>query len=328
MTIKSQRILFASLKKSRGVCRFAALTEEEQKEVVEKVKAKLKEKFPDAVGEDGSVQLSDEEDVTGEAPVDTTEQGNTEEVPADTQEDVTEEGNSEPSEEQSKGGIDGVLSPDDLDWGDGDSKEEPATEESSEVEDSEDEDDSADGDESADSEVEDSEEEPKDESKEAGGEITAEEDNEEEEGDSEVEEIADDIEEDVENIKGKDGIDSSNMLKLFSDMMAMVNLLVKVRVPRSRSSKPKIAAERIASSLVQGSIAESVARFMVAKRGLQMNRKDSDLIHDTGGTSKGADKDTDQRPPRDDVRKRFRTKDKPADQRDPDTDNDKDKRSD
>ena len=61
-----------------------------------------------------------------------------------------------------------------------------------------------------------------------------------------------------------------------------------------------------------------------AARGQQLNRKDKDLMSDTGGTSKGPGREPDLKPPRDDVRKPFRTKNKPADERDPDTDSDPD----
>lgn len=67
----------------------------------------------------------------------------------------------------------------------------------------------------------------------------------------------------------------------------------------------------------------------VAKRGLQKKRKDRDTMQDGGGSSKGRKtyrpKD---KPPRDDLKKRYRTKNKPADERDRDTDNDRDKRKD
>jgi len=61
-----------------------------------------------------------------------------------------------------------------------------------------------------------------------------------------------------------------------------------------------------------------------AARGQQLNRKDKDLMSDTGGSSKGPGKEPNLKPPRDDVRKPFRTKNKPSDERDPDTDTDPD----
>jgi len=65
-----------------------------------------------------------------------------------------------------------------------------------------------------------------------------------------------------------------------------------------------------------------------AKQGLQLRRKDRDTMSDTGGLSKGPGREPEQRPRRDDVRKPFRTKNKPSDQHDPDTDSDPDKKVD
>ena len=62
----------------------------------------------------------------------------------------------------------------------------------------------------------------------------------------------------------------------------------------------------------------------VAARGLQVRRKDKDLMSDTGGTSKGREREPEKKPPRDDMKKPHRTKDKTPEQRDKDTDNDKD----
>jgi len=54
------------------------------------------------------------------------------------------------------------------------------------------------------------------------------------------------------------------------------------------------------------------------------SRKDKDLMSDTGGVSKGMDKLPKLKPPRDDCKKRWRTKRKTKEERDPDTDNDPD----
>jgi hypothetical protein len=79
--------------------------------------------------------------------------------------------------------------------------------------------------------------------------------------------------------------------------------------------------KRLALELIQ------IAREITGKSGLQMNRKDKDVMTDTGGSSKRPEKEPNFKPPRDDVKKPFRSKDKPADQRDPDTDTDADLRS-
>lgn len=63
---------------------------------------------------------------------------------------------------------------------------------------------------------------------------------------------------------------------------------------------------------------------VTAARGLQLNRKDKDLMSDTGGRSKNRADVTKIRAPRDDVRNPWRTKDKPSKDRDPDVDNDPD----
>lgn len=63
----------------------------------------------------------------------------------------------------------------------------------------------------------------------------------------------------------------------------------------------------------------------VAARGLQVNRKDKDLMSDTGGTSKGRDKKTPMKPPREDLKNRYRTKDKPSEEREKDIDRNHDK---
>jgi hypothetical protein len=75
-------------------------------------------------------------------------------------------------------------------------------------------------------------------------------------------------------------------------------------------------------------IADNLVREFFAKRGLQVERKDKDLMQDTGGTSKGRDREPYQKPPRDDVKKRHRLKRKTKNEKDPDTDLDPDKRKD
>ena len=81
--------------------------------------------------------------------------------------------------------------------------------------------------------------------------------------------------------------------------------------------------DRIATEISQSLVAERVAA-----KGMQLHRKDKDFMDDTGGSSKGMRREPNLKPPRDDVRKPFRKKNKPADQHDPDTDKDPDARSD
>lgn len=102
----------------------------------------------------------------------------------------------------------------------------------------------------------------------------------------------------------KDGkVDSEEVVALFQSMMGMVDNLLRAKPGR----KPKASLED-----------------RVAARGLQTRRKDKDLMTDTGGTSKGRDREPEQKPSREDVKKNNRTKNKPAVDRDTDTDNDKD----
>jgi hypothetical protein len=62
---------------------------------------------------------------------------------------------------------------------------------------------------------------------------------------------------------------------------------------------------------------KSLAKF--AARGNQTKRKDKDLMRDTGGTSKGRDREPHLKPPRDDVKERYRDQRKRPDQKDTDT---------
>lgn len=70
-------------------------------------------------------------------------------------------------------------------------------------------------------------------------------------------------------------------------------------------------------------IAKRVAAHF-ASRGNQVRRKDKDLMSDTGGTSKGRDREPHQKPPRDDVKNRHREKRKTKDEKDMDTQSDPD----
>jgi hypothetical protein len=55
-------------------------------------------------------------------------------------------------------------------------------------------------------------------------------------------------------------------------------------------------------------MADSVARWFIAGRGNQVVRKDKDLMSDTGGISKGRDREPEMKPPRDDKKKRYKEK--------------------
>jgi hypothetical protein len=74
----------------------------------------------------------------------------------------------------------------------------------------------------------------------------------------------------------------------------------------------------------QSSLAERVVESFVAARGVQRHRKDKDLMRDTGGTSKGREREPDQKPPRDDSKERYKDKKLKPEERDKDTQKDPD----
>jgi hypothetical protein len=52
-----------------------------------------------------------------------------------------------------------------------------------------------------------------------------------------------------------------------------------------------------------------------ASKGNQSQRKDKDTMSDTGGSSKGRDREPNQKPPRDDIKNRYKEKRKTKEQR-------------
>lgn len=82
----------------------------------------------------------------------------------------------------------------------------------------------------------------------------------------------------------------------------------------------KMASSRIVRRLVIAALADRVAASVLAARGQQTQRKDKDLMSDTGGVSKNRQRDPELKPPRSDSTNRYRTKDKTPDERDPDVD--------
>lgn len=73
---------------------------------------------------------------------------------------------------------------------------------------------------------------------------------------------------------------------------------------------------------------ELIVANIVGSRGIQVQRKDKDLMDGTGGISKGRDREPHLKPGRDDLKNLYRTKDRPSQERDTDTDKDKDSGSD
>ena len=171
-----------------------------------------------------------------------------------------------------------------------------------------------------------------------------------------LEDKAEEVKDKVEDISEDPG-NKGNVVDLLDRVVDMVTLLVEVSPPESkdeagmekeacdyiRVAHALIGAEnvRLAESIGSATVADAVAEsvmservFRWAKRGLQVRRKDKDTMDDTGGTSKGRQREPLLKPPRDDVKKRYRTKRKTPGEMDkdndldPDTDRDPDKRED
>ena len=90
------------------------------------------------------------------------------------------------------------------------------------------------------------------------------------------------------------------------------------------SGKTASMVARVAFSIMASLIGDRIAFDIVAARGLQVNRKDRDVIKDTGGSSKTKRLEPEIKPPRDE-RKPFRTKNKTDEEKDSDVDRNKDK---
>lgn len=82
----------------------------------------------------------------------------------------------------------------------------------------------------------------------------------------------------------------------------------------------KMASSRIVRRIALSMLSDRVAYDFLSSRGQQTQRKDKDLMSDTGGISKNRQRDPLIKPPRSDSHNRYRTKDKTPDQRDPDVD--------
>jgi hypothetical protein len=322
----------------RGVYRrFAALSEEEKAQVVEKVKQKLKEKYPEATDTEAPAEEESSDDGIDVTPVEegTVEPSTEGDEPVnvdnlDWSDEPAEEGETEtPADSESKDSEDDAFP----EYSEGEEPTEESTEEPAEEPTEEPVEEPTE--EPAEEPVEESAEESTEESTKKSPEEPAEEPEEsaeespeessEETDDKAVSaepgtpmgEIADDIAEDVDEIREDGKVHPSRVLDLLGDMMKMVTLLVRTTPPEEA-----VDESRVACRIAEESVAERVA--LTAARGQQLNRKDKDLMSDTGGSSKGPGKEPNLKPPRDDVRKPFRTKNKPSDERDLDTDTDPD----
>lgn len=137
-----------------------------------------------------------------------------------------------------------------------------------------------------------------------------------------VDGIVDEMKSEVEQISQDGGVKPEDTMKLFEKMMEMVTTLLQAQLPKAKKDKQDKVASRIAKEF---SIANRVANAVIA---VQINRKDKDSMTDTGGDSKGLQKTPGVKPPREDLKNPFRTKNQTPDSRDPDLDNDPDKRQD
>jgi len=136
--------------------------------------------------------------------------------------------------------------------------------------------------------------------------------------------VVEDLAAEVEQIRSDGRVDPSEVLGLFDNMMQMVTFLVDTKAPAKRRRRRKSSLGVVDFEMMVGRVAASFA----ATRGLQVRRKDKDTMADTGGVSKGREREPELKPPREDGKKTHRTKDKPAGERDRDTDSDPDIRKD
>lgn len=84
--------------------------------------------------------------------------------------------------------------------------------------------------------------------------------------------------------------------------------------------KSKTAAQILARKIRIGFLTNQLADTLLARSGIQTRRKDKDLMRDTGGISKNRQREPLHKPPRYDSARRYRTKDKAKEDRDPDVD--------
>ena len=115
-----------------------------------------------------------------------------------------------------------------------------------------------------------------------------------------LEQIVETLRQEIEKIQADGKVERGEFLRMFNQMMEMVTSLIDVRPPAKKRKK------------VDGS------------RGQQVVRKDKDLMSDTGGTSKGRIREPHNKPPRDDMKNRYKPKRQTSDDLDKDTDQDVD----
>jgi hypothetical protein len=139
--------------------------------------------------------------------------------------------------------------------------------------------------------------------------------------------VVNDLAAEIKQVKSDGRVDPSEILGLLGNMMQMVTLLVHAKPPPKQRNR-KASIDEVARIEKMINRVANHGLKVTGARGMQVRRKDKDLMSDTGGISKGREREPEAKPPRDDMKKPHRTKDTPARDRDPDTHNDPDKRKD
>jgi hypothetical protein len=210
-----QKLIVAAVA-TRGVFRrFAELSEDEKKEVVEKVKTKMQENK----GEDDETTTEETKPSEGESP-----EKDTETAPEEERPDADEDADSGADEEDIFGDEDDDSDTDDEDdetEDEGDSDDEEGDDDTEEVEEIEPE-----SKEPAESETEEPVSEPEDESEKP---VEVDEDKKDE-----IESIVNDLVDEVKTIKQDGQVAPKDVMGLIQNMMEMVNLLVQAKPPVSR----------------------------------------------------------------------------------------------
>jgi hypothetical protein len=125
------------------------------------------------------------------------------------------------------------------------------------------------------------------------------EDTQDESSGSNLDEMADKLQKDMEDMRADGKVEREEFLRMFEKMMDMVESLVNAKPPPKKRK---------------------------GTRGTQVKRKDKDLMSDTGGISKGREREPTGKPPREDMRNRYKPKKRKPENLDKDTDRDPDKK--
>jgi len=128
-----------------------------------------------------------------------------------------------------------------------------------------------------------------------------------------------------------DGVDYSDAEKALKvDFKVKGEKKSPKKNPAKKKTKKKASQDDIEDEMIErissDSMIDRVAYEHFSSRGNQTNRKDKDTMVDTGGSSKGREREPHFKPPRDDVKNRFKPKKKI--EKDSDLDEDPDNRPD